>query len=89
MSKKSQQLDLWATALGVTNDDDALKVLRKVVIRLKAGMDSCDEIAKATAGAPDDTVKANANRAKSNFEKTLVTALAVTNAFKQHSRGQG
>lgn len=45
---RSRELDRWATALGVTNDTDAMRVLSKTLVLIVAARTESAAVARST-----------------------------------------
>lgn len=86
---KSRELDQWATALGVTNDDDALRVLFKVLVLVTVARQECDALVRATTSAPDDAIYKNVLNARVSFDLIDDSIRPVYLAFRRHARGRG
>jgi hypothetical protein len=84
----SRELDRWATALGVTNDTDAMKVLSKTLVLIVAARTESAAVARSTPSAPDDTVYRSATMATNAFDVIAELILPVYVAFQRHSRGR-
>lgn len=85
---KRADLDAWAVALGVSNDDDALQVLRRVVAEVDAAATLLRGVWRKVADAPD-------GKARDHLVKSLGEAVIavdelrhVQKSFRLHERGR-
>ncbi|MEV8373988.1 hypothetical protein AB0P21_14705 [Kribbella sp. NPDC056861] len=86
---RGQNLDQWATALGATNDTDALRLLTKTLAMTVHARNDCVALVRATHSAPDDDASTSATRAVIAFDWLAESIERVCKEFKRHSRGQG
>ncbi|MEV8373989.1 hypothetical protein AB0P21_14710 [Kribbella sp. NPDC056861] len=84
MGASSRDLDDWADALDVDNDDDAQALLAHLTKRAKFANDAARLLSRMLADLPD------ADRAKNAVRHTddLIDALSLaTPGFERHERG--
>jgi hypothetical protein len=85
---KNRDLDQWATAMGVTNDDEAIRLLTKTLVMVKVAQTYCADIVRATRSGPDDSVYRSALTAQVAFISIEDQMRPIFRAFRRHSRGR-
>jgi hypothetical protein len=85
---KGSELDRWARALGVDNDDAALKALAQVIASLRAAQDQAAEVARATSDAPDPEVSTGCGTAVREIDAALDGLVQLYHKFHRHQRGR-
>lgn len=85
---KGSELDTWARALGVDNDDDAMTALAQVMGKLRAASEQATEAARATSGAPDPEVSEGCRIASTEVEAALDGLVQLYHKFHRHQRGR-
>jgi predicted phage tail protein len=85
---KRTDLDLWATALGVNNDDDALQVLRQVLAQVDAAAQQLRTAWHKVADAPDDEARKHIAKALTEAVVAVDELRHVQKSFRLHERGR-
>jgi hypothetical protein len=84
---KGSELDRWAVALGVGNDDEAMRALTRLMAALKAAQEHAAEVASATTDAPDPEVSDGARSAVTEIDAALDELVRIYHKFQHHYRG--
>lgn len=86
---RGRELDQWATALGVTNDENAEKLLLQMLVAAVLAGDMCRHLAFVTRSAPDEGVHRAALLAQISFGQIEDEIRPIYRAFQRHARGRG
>lgn len=86
---RGRELDRWATALRVTNDEDAASALLATLVMTVLAGDTCRHLAFVTRSAPDDDVHRSVLAAQVAFGEIEDVIRPVYRAFVDHIRGRG
>ncbi|TCC11272.1 hypothetical protein [Kribbella soli] len=85
---KRRFLDLWARALGVGNDLEAMAKLRAVMNELDDARSQLQKTTRVLASVPDPDANVGATGAMDALESTWRNLLAVERRFAKHERGR-
>jgi hypothetical protein len=88
MARTRRDLDAWANALDVRNDDDAKGVLGRLLLRLSDTHSSLAESSRLVNRAPDGDVTASLSRAMGNVGEAMDELTTVLLSFAAHERGR-
>ena len=86
---RSRELDRWATAMRVTNDDEAMSTLLSVLVSTVLAGDTCRRLVLVTRSAPDESVHRSLLAAQTAFGEIEDAIRPVYRAFVNHVRGRG
>src|SRR3954470_8061960 len=87
MARTRRDLDAWATALDVRNDDDAKGVLGRLLLGLSDTHAALAESSRLVNRAPDGDVTASLSRAMGNVGEAMDELTTVLLSFAAHERG--
>lgn len=82
-----RDLDEWADALGVNNDDDAVAELHKILGRLLHGQDRVQKVARSLSKAPNDDVRRLMATAVGRIDLAVLAVSDALRGFTIHERG--
>jgi hypothetical protein len=88
MARTRRDLDAWATALDVHNDDDAKGVLGRLLLGLSDTHAALAESSRLVNRAPDGDVTASLSRAMGNVGEAMDELTTVLLSFAAHERGR-
>jgi hypothetical protein len=82
-----RDLDAWAVALGVSNDDDASGELHKLMGRLLDGQDRIRTTARSLSKAPNEDVRRSLATALGRLDLAVFAVGEALRDFAVHERG--
>ena len=82
-----RDLDGWADALGVRNDEDASGELHKLMGRLLDAQDRVRTVARSLSRAPKDDVRGSLATALGRLDLAVVAVDQALRGFAVHERG--
>ena len=82
-----RDLDEWADALGVRNDEDASGELHKLMGRLLDGQDRVRAVARSLSKAPNDEVRQSLATALGRLDLAVFVVDEALRGFAVHERG--
>jgi hypothetical protein len=85
---KRTDLDLWATALGVNNDDDALRAMRRLVSEVDVAAVLLRGAWQKVKDAPDDESRRHLVKALAEAVLAVDELRHVQKSFALHERGR-
>jgi hypothetical protein len=88
MARSRRDLDAWANALDVHNDDDARGVLGRLLLGLSNTHAALAESSRTVNRAPDGDVTASLSRAMGNVGDAMDELTTVLLSFAAHERGR-
>ena len=81
-----RDLDVWADALGVANDDEAVGVLQRLLGRLLDGQDRVRSAARALSGAPGKDLQTELSKALGRIDLSVIAVEDALRGFRIHER---
>lgn len=81
------ELDAWAVHLGVTTDDDAVRVLTAVANALDDVAEDLAAAGNVVKGGPDSTMSRDLDSAGGRVLATVDTVHLLRAKFARHERG--
>lgn len=84
MGMSKRDLDTWADALGVNNDDDALGALVSLMAKAEVTGDTALDLANQMVGLTEESHMTSAARC---LDEAYVTLQLASRRFDRHERG--
>lgn len=87
MGRHSRDLDGWAAAMEVGNDDEALRELHRLLGRLLDSEDRIKDTARSVSKAPNEEVRRSLDTALNRIDLAVVAIDDALRMFAAHERG--
>jgi hypothetical protein len=87
LTMSRRDLDVWARALGVENDDDATAVMGPWLDRLEVATRELGSLHRVMSKVPANFDLGRIRKAHALTDDTLVDLARVLSAFYRHERG--